>query len=79
LEFIPMRSVVISDIFCPSSPAGILIQSQSNPEYFFIFHGNGVIDQFGVYDYKWKDAVYSNGAVLFNDEGTKSYFGDKKV
>lgn len=41
--------------------------------------GNGVIDQFGVYDYKWKDTVYSNGAVLFNDEGTKSYFGDKKV
>lgn len=41
--------------------------------------GDGVIDQFGVYDYNWKDAVYSNGGKLFNDEGTKSYFADNKV
>lgn len=40
---------------------------------------DGVIDQFGVYDYKWKDAVYSNGASLFKEDGTKSYFADKKV
>lgn len=40
---------------------------------------DGMIDQFGFYDYKWKDAVYANGASLFNDEGTKSYFADKKV
>ncbi|MDO5516497.1 MAG: extracellular solute-binding protein [Clostridium sp.] len=40
---------------------------------------DGIIDQFGFYDYKWKDAVYANGASLFNDEGTKSYFADKRV
>lgn len=42
-------------------------------------NGDGIIDQFGFYDYTWQDAVYSNGAILFNDEGTKSYFRDKKV
>lgn len=41
--------------------------------------GNGVIDQFGVYDYSWKYAVYSNGAVLFDESGNTSYFGDDKV
>lgn len=40
---------------------------------------DGIIDQFGFFNYKWKDAVYANGASLFNDEGTKSYFTDKKV
>ena len=41
--------------------------------------GNGVIDQFGTYDYTWKNAAYSNGAVLFNEDGTTSYFGDSKM
>ncbi|WP_084115494.1 extracellular solute-binding protein [Clostridium acidisoli] len=40
---------------------------------------DGVIDQFGFYDYTWEDAVYSNGIKLFNTAGTKSYFGDEKV
>lgn len=40
---------------------------------------DGVIDQFGYYDYTWEDAIYSNGVTLFNEDGTKSYFGDKKV
>ncbi|MCD2347060.1 ABC transporter substrate-binding protein [Clostridium guangxiense] len=40
---------------------------------------DGVIDQFGFYDYTWQDAVYSNGIKLFNDAGTESYFGDEKV
>lgn len=42
-------------------------------------NSDGIIDQFGFYDYTWQDAVYSNGATLFNDEGTRSYFGDKKI
>ena len=33
--------------------------------------GDGRIDQFGVYDYDWKDAVYSNGGRIFNSSGTK--------
>lgn len=40
---------------------------------------DGVIDQFGFYDYTWENAVYSNGLKLFNDSGTESYFGDEKV
>ncbi|OOL95174.1 cyclodextrin-binding protein precursor [Clostridium acetobutylicum] len=40
---------------------------------------DGVIDQFGCYDYTWKDAVYSNGIKLFNGSGTESYFGDARV
>lgn len=40
---------------------------------------DGVVDQFGFYDYTWKDAVYSNGVSLFNTSGTASYFGDEKV
>lgn len=40
---------------------------------------DGVIDQFGFYNYTWKDAVYSNGIKLFNDAGTESYFGDARV
>lgn len=33
--------------------------------------GDGRIDQFGVYDYDWKDAVYSNGGRIFNQSGTE--------
>lgn len=40
---------------------------------------DGVIDQFGVYDYTWQDAVYSNGIKLFNDAGTESNFGDQRL
>lgn len=32
--------------------------------------GDGRLDQFGVYDYTWDDAVYSNGGELFNSSGT---------
>lgn len=41
--------------------------------------GDGVIDQFGFYDYTWQDAVHSNGIKLFDTAGTESYFGDEKV
>lgn len=33
--------------------------------------GDGKIDQFGVYDYDWEDAVYSNGGELFQEDGTE--------
>ena len=41
--------------------------------------GDGILDQFGTYNYGWTEAVYSNGAYLFNENGTKSYFNDEKV
>ncbi|MCR4829819.1 MAG: sugar ABC transporter substrate-binding protein [Pseudobutyrivibrio sp.] len=43
------------------------------------FDGDGILDQFGTYNYGWTEAVYSNGANLFNENGTKSYFNDEKV
>lgn len=43
------------------------------------FDGDGILDQFGTYNYGWTEAVYSNGASLFNENGTKSYFNDEKV
>ena len=41
--------------------------------------GDGVIDQFGCYDYIWQQAAISNGVQLFNDDGTFSYFADDKM
>lgn len=33
----------------------------------------------GVCNYRWESAAYSNGAHLFDDYGTKSYFDDERV
>lgn len=41
--------------------------------------GDGKIDQFGYYDYKWTDAVYSNKAILFDKDGSNAYFAEKSV
>jgi len=41
--------------------------------------GDGVIDQFGCFDYGWKEAVDSNGAVLFEKDGKSSCFADSRV
>lgn len=41
--------------------------------------GDGVIDQFGCFDYGWREAVHSNGATLFDRDGKASYFADAKV
>ena len=41
--------------------------------------GDGLLDQFGTYNYGWTEAVYSNGAKLFDENGTESYFNDDKV
>ncbi len=41
--------------------------------------GDGVIDQFGCFDYGWREAVDSNGATLFEKDGTISRFADSRV
>ena len=41
--------------------------------------GDSELDIFGVCNYDWRDAVYSNGTMLFNNEGTVSYFNDPRV
>lgn len=41
--------------------------------------GDGRLDQFGAYDYTWDNAVYSNGAQLFDRTGSEVYIKDKKV
>lgn len=35
--------------------------------------------QFGVYDYNWVNALYSNGAALFSEDGSACYLSDGKV
>lgn len=42
-------------------------------------NGDGIIDQFGIYNYNWKDAVYSNGCDIFSDNGGESYFADERL
>ena len=41
--------------------------------------GDGIIDQFGTYNYGWTELVYSNGGQLFNQEGSQVYLTDQKV
>jgi len=41
--------------------------------------GDGILNQFGTYNYGWMEAAYSNGAELFDENGTESYFNDDKV
>ena len=36
--------------------------------------GDGILDQFGYYDYSWQDAAYANRAEPFDEDGTESYF-----
>ena len=35
--------------------------------------------QYGVYNYSWQDAMYSNGASLFSEDGRNCYLADEKV
>lgn len=42
-------------------------------------NGDGKIDQFGVYGYDWKTAVFSNGATLFQEDGTRANLSDQNV
>ena len=41
--------------------------------------GDGIIDQFGCYDYSWQQAAISNGVKLFRDDGRTSYFADSRM
>ncbi|NLL78085.1 MAG: sugar ABC transporter substrate-binding protein [Clostridiales bacterium] len=40
---------------------------------------DGIIDQFGTCNYSWQEAAYSNGAVLFDEDGKECYFTDQRV
>jgi multiple sugar transport system substrate-binding protein len=42
-------------------------------------NGDGTIDRFGVYGYSWQDAFYSDGQILFDQDGTKLVFDDSAM
>lgn len=42
-------------------------------------NGDSHPDRFGYYGYTWQDAAYSNGASLFNTDGTACYINSPKV
>lgn len=41
--------------------------------------GNGLLDQFGVYNYTWQEAFLTNNIQLFNEFGTKCQLHSKEV
>ncbi len=41
--------------------------------------GDGVIDQYGCYNYTWLDSVYSHGAQLFNDSGDEAFLNQDEI
>lgn len=41
--------------------------------------GDGLLDQFGSYGFQWQDAVYTNRAGLFNQNGTRAFFSSDEV
>ena len=41
--------------------------------------GDGVLDQFGMYDYNWQLAMLTNGGGLFSEDGKSSYFADYRM
>lgn len=41
--------------------------------------GNGVLDQFGVYNYTWQEAFLTNSVELFNETGTKCQLNSENV
>jgi len=42
-------------------------------------NGDGIIDQFGYYDYSWQHAAISNGVKFFREDGRASYFADSRM
>jgi len=42
-------------------------------------NGDGVLNQFGCYNYSWQDAAISNGVTLFREDGRASYFADPRM
>ncbi|MCD7809177.1 MAG: sugar ABC transporter substrate-binding protein [Erysipelotrichaceae bacterium] len=41
--------------------------------------GDGIIDQYGVYNYDWLDAIYAYGIDLFDEDGTTCYLNQTSV
>jgi len=41
--------------------------------------GDGVLDQFGCYDFSWRHASVTNGVPLFRPDGRASYFADPRM
>lgn len=41
--------------------------------------GNGVIDQFGCYDYTWQHALCANGLTLFSEDGKSCHLGEERA
>jgi len=41
--------------------------------------GDGILDQFGIYNYDWLDAACTNGAALFDEDDMKIDLSDDKV
>ncbi len=41
--------------------------------------GDGIVNQFGYYDYSWQQAAISNGVKFFRDDGRTSYFADSRM
>lgn len=41
--------------------------------------GDGVLDQFSTYNYGWLEAVYTNGGVLFTNNGERANFTNENV
>ena len=42
-------------------------------------NGDGILDQYGSYEFRWQDAVHTNSAVLFNAQGSKAFFNSNEV
>lgn len=42
-------------------------------------NNDGIVDQYGCYDYGWINSIYASGIELFNEDGTVCNFNDAKV
>ncbi|KXU52064.1 MAG: extracellular solute-binding protein [Longibaculum muris] len=40
---------------------------------------DGIIDQYGYYNYDWLDSIYGHGGQLFNEDGTMCYLNQQSV
>lgn len=40
---------------------------------------DGIIDQFGTLNYSWLEAAYTNGGVLFDENGKEAYLTDDRI
>lgn len=42
-------------------------------------NNDGIIDQYGCYNYEWINAIYASGIELFNETGTTCDFNNHEV